>query len=160
MEYGKRKEQTMLKDVSISFTYPLFLFPQLLFFTSPRYVQICECIIIVTLLFSHVPHSIANRTCQIAYKHQLRALARWPKDPLRPDIQFQDVIRRRIDRRLGLAGPEADRDSKSSSPVASNWNETQELEQANALYGLVGNRYLQKVSSSPTSTYIYLFIGL
>jgi len=68
----------------------------------------------------------------VAYKHYIRALARWPKDALRPDCQFQDVIRRRVDKRfLPVEG---------QKPA----NEKVELEQVNALYSLLANRYTQK----------------
>ncbi|RQM07577.1 hypothetical protein DH86_00002032, partial [Scytalidium sp. 3C] len=70
-----------------------------------------------------------------------RILSRWPKDPLRPDFQFQDVMRRRIDRQF--------LEAKSSV------NEKAELENANILYSLLGNRYRQmgsllKPASNPT----------
>ncbi|TVY57296.1 hypothetical protein LSUE1_G007350 [Lachnellula suecica] len=67
-----------------------------------------------------------------AYKHYLRALSRWPKDPLRPDCQFQEVIRRRVAKRFyPVAGESA-------------VNEAAELEQVNALYSLLSNRYTHK----------------
>ncbi|KAL3426224.1 hypothetical protein PVAG01_03015 [Phlyctema vagabunda] len=84
----------------------------------------------------------------IAYKHYLRALSRWPADPLRPECQFQEAMRRRIDRRL-LPG------STGVSVV----DEKVELAQANVLYSLLENRYskqypvsdsLMKPKSNPT----------
>ncbi len=85
---------------------------------------------------------------KIAYKHYLRALSRWPKDPLRPDIQFQDAIRRRTDRRLGLTKPEEGKDSQPSSQTRATiaWNEKEELAQANVLYSLLENRYQSQVT--------------
>jgi cytochrome b pre-mRNA-processing protein 6 len=81
----------------------------------------------------------------MAYRHQLRALSRWPKDPLRPEIQFQDVIRRRIDRRLGISKAEDTKGQLSNQNAKATWNEKEELEQANVLYALLGNRFSQKV---------------
>jgi hypothetical protein len=77
---------------------------------------------------------------QVAYKHYLRGLSRWPKDALRPEAQFQDALRRRIDRRF-LA--------PSNNPAAKLADEKVELEQANALYSLLENRYSRKVMQDP-----------
>jgi len=79
----------------------------------------------------------------IAYKHYLRALSRWPVDALRPETQFQNAVRRRIDKRFLPA-------SASKDSATSTTNEKAELEQANALYSLLENRYSNKypVSSS------------
>ncbi|APA14348.1 predicted protein [Sclerotinia sclerotiorum 1980 UF-70] len=63
-----------------------------------------------------------------AYHHYLRALSRWPKDALRPEAQFQDAIRRRIER-ISAAGK---------------FDEKRELGQCNALYSLLEDRYLGK----------------
>lgn len=61
-----------------------------------------------------------------AKAHVLRALSRWPADTIRPQIQFQDVLRKRIEtNKLKLSEPE-------------------QLAQANALYSLVDNRYKAK----------------
>ncbi|TVY49215.1 hypothetical protein LOCC1_G000671 [Lachnellula occidentalis] len=68
----------------------------------------------------------------VAYKHYIRALSRWPKDALRPDCQFQDVIRRRVDKRFLPVEGQKPADEKA------------ELEEVNALYSLLGNRYAQK----------------
>jgi len=63
----------------------------------------------------------------LAYRLQLRAVSRWPKDRLRPDAQLHDAVRRRIVRRRAAA-----------------WDESAELEQANALYSLLDGRYAAK----------------
>ncbi|KAI2622720.1 hypothetical protein GGS26DRAFT_567379 [Hypomontagnella submonticulosa] len=57
-----------------------------------------------------------------AQRHLLRALSQWPKDTLRPQIQFQDVLRKRFEASSGLS-------------------EEDQLTQANALYSLLDNRY-------------------
>ncbi|KAI9752436.1 MAG: hypothetical protein M1815_000514 [Lichina confinis] len=36
----------------------------------------------------------------LAYRHHLRAIALWPKDPLRPETSFQSALQRRIERRF------------------------------------------------------------
>ncbi|KAH8593758.1 hypothetical protein B0O99DRAFT_574407 [Bisporella sp. PMI_857] len=64
----------------------------------------------------------------MAYKHYIRALSKWPKDALRPECQFQDVMRRRIE----------------SSFASGTVNEKAELENANILYSLLENRYIKK----------------
>lgn len=67
---------------------------------------------------------------QAIYKHYQRALARWPKDPLRPEIQFQDVLAKRLEKSFA-----------ASAAV----NEQKELKQLNALYTLLDDRYKTKV---------------
>merc|ERR1712098_905759 len=36
----------------------------------------------------------------IAYKHYIRALSRWPVDNLRPDCQFPQIMRKRLEQRF------------------------------------------------------------
>ncbi|KAI0836214.1 hypothetical protein F5Y06DRAFT_298933 [Hypoxylon sp. FL0890] len=60
-----------------------------------------------------------------AQRHVLRALSQWPKDTLRPEIQFQDILRKRFEQSSGLS-------------------EQEQLRQANALYSLIDNRYKKK----------------
>ncbi|KAI0466785.1 hypothetical protein F4859DRAFT_291341 [Xylaria cf. heliscus] len=56
-------------------------------------------------------------------RHILRALSQWPKDTIRPEIQFQAVLQKRFEQpKLGLS-------------------EEEQLRQANALYSLLENRY-------------------
>ncbi|KAK8044054.1 hypothetical protein PG993_004078 [Apiospora rasikravindrae] len=62
-----------------------------------------------------------------ARNHILRALGKWPQDVIRPQVQFQDVLRKRLE-------------SKSTSGLS----EQEELKQANALYSLLDNRYKKK----------------
>ncbi|TLS23087.1 uncharacterized protein PpBr36_06615 [Pyricularia pennisetigena] len=54
----------------------------------------------------------------VAAKHFSAALGRWPKDPLRPERQLQDVLSKRLETGEGV-----------------------DLRQANALYSLLDNRY-------------------
>ncbi|KAI8223163.1 hypothetical protein K4K54_006321 [Colletotrichum sp. SAR 10_86] len=62
---------------------------------------------------------------QQAYKHFQRALALWPKDNLRPEVQFPEFAARGLERRF--ANPAVD--------------ELSELKQANALYALADDRF-------------------
>ncbi|PQE32387.1 hypothetical protein CJF32_00001141 [Rutstroemia sp. NJR-2017a WRK4] len=71
----------------------------------------------------------------VAYKHYIRGLSRWPKDILRPETQFTDVIRRRIDKKFLPAA-----NGSAAAPV----NEKAELRQVNALYSLLEDRYKRK----------------
>ncbi|KAI1385179.1 uncharacterized protein F4822DRAFT_412275 [Hypoxylon trugodes] len=66
-----------------------------------------------------------SRQTVSARNHILRALSQWPKDTLRPQIQFHDVLRKRFEQ-------------SSNSP------EQEQLQQANALYSLLDNRYKRK----------------
>lgn len=68
----------------------------------------------------------------LAYKHFQRALAQWPKDPLRPDFQLQDVLSKRIESQF-----------KGAAAVDARTEEAQ-LKQANALYSLLEDRYKTK----------------
>ncbi|KAF8866104.1 hypothetical protein BDZ45DRAFT_795758 [Acephala macrosclerotiorum] len=79
----------------------------------------------------------------IAYKHYIRALSRWPKDNLRPDCQFQDAMRKRIDRRF-LPASSPNTPNAAQAVVNSAVDERLELEQANVLYSLLENRYIRK----------------
>ena len=83
-----------------------------------------------------------NGTCteQSAQRHILQALSRWPKDPVRPELQFQDVLRKRFEQ-----APTASTPSQSPSPSPSPAEEQELLRQANALYSLLDNRYQKKV---------------
>lgn len=60
----------------------------------------------------------------------LRALSLWPKDPIRPEVQFQAVLQKRFEQ------PQLD------------LSEEEQLKQANALYSLLDNRYKKTVSYS------------
>lgn len=57
----------------------------------------------------------------------------WPKDELRPHVQFAEFIQRGVDKRLAGEAP---------SPV-----DKKELQQLNALYSLAEDRYSNKVGS-------------
>jgi len=94
----------------------------------------------------------------LAYKHTLRALSRWPKDTLRPECQFQDAMRRRLDRKFLPASAPGSQVTAQAAPISA-MNERSELEQANVLYSLLENRYsrkypitgsLMKPASNPT----------
>ncbi|KAI1819216.1 hypothetical protein F4861DRAFT_158511 [Xylaria intraflava] len=53
----------------------------------------------------------------------LRALSQWPKNTIRPEVQFQNILSKRFEQpNLGLS-------------------EGEQLKQANALYSLLDNRY-------------------
>ncbi|TDZ59677.1 hypothetical protein CTRI78_v005131 [Colletotrichum trifolii] len=67
---------------------------------------------------------MARSTSQ-AYKHFQRALSLWPKDNLRPEVQFPEFATRGLETRF--ANPAVD--------------ELKELRQANALYALADDRF-------------------
>ncbi|KAI1338127.1 hypothetical protein F5Y15DRAFT_417181 [Xylariaceae sp. FL0016] len=58
-------------------------------------------------------------------RHILRALAQWPKDTIRPEVQFQEVLRKRFELKAVMS-------------------EEDQLKQANALYSLLDNRYKKR----------------
>ncbi|KAI0547732.1 hypothetical protein F4679DRAFT_553216 [Xylaria curta] len=64
-------------------------------------------------------------------RHILRALGQWPKDTIRPEVQFQTVLQKRFEQ------PKL------------NISEEEQLQQANALYSLLENRYKRTVSAIP-----------
>ena len=80
-------------------------------------------------------------------------MAQWPVDALRPNVSFQKAMRMRIARGLEPAktNPENNvvaNEAQASVPVATKFNEQAELEQVNALYSFLENRYSQKVRVS------------
>lgn len=87
---------------------------------------------------------------QVAFKHYQRALAQWPVDLLRPEVSFQKVMRRRIDKRFhpAIIRPQDNvvaNGALASVPPAPRLDEKAELEQANVLYSFLENRYTKKV---------------
>ncbi|KAH8687278.1 hypothetical protein BGZ60DRAFT_425193 [Tricladium varicosporioides] len=83
----------------------------------------------------------------IPYRHYIRALSQWPKDALRPDCQFQTILERSINRRF-LGAEQKDKEGKVVKIEPEKIDKTRELEQVNALYSLLGNRYSQKYKLS------------
>ncbi|KAK9770003.1 putative Mitochondrial zinc maintenance protein 1, mitochondrial [Seiridium cardinale] len=61
-----------------------------------------------------------------AQSHLLKALNRWPKDIIRPTVQFQEVLKKRFEAQ------------------GASLSEEEKLRQANALYSLLDNRYKKK----------------
>ncbi|KAL2023274.1 hypothetical protein VTK56DRAFT_3012 [Thermocarpiscus australiensis] len=74
---------------------------------------------------------------RIAARHFQGALLRWPKDPLRPECQLQDVLAKRLEK--GQLAP-------SAKGVT---QEQADLKQANALYSLLEDRYKNKYRAAP-----------
>ncbi|TID14426.1 hypothetical protein E2P81_ATG09299 [Venturia nashicola] len=64
-------------------------------------------------------------------KHYSRILSQWPKDLIRPEVQFQRVIQARA----------------ANAASIHEGQETAELKNVNALYSLLDNRYTKKVLS-------------
>ena len=95
-----------------------------------------------------------TNSLEIAYKHYLRAFSRWPKDALRPESQLQDAIRKRVDRQLLPQSSATTTQTQTQTPPGAGGafpklaDERVELEQANALYSLLENRYSRKVSNA------------
>ncbi|KAL8933236.1 MAG: hypothetical protein Q9216_006459 [Gyalolechia sp. 2 TL-2023] len=86
----------------------------------------------------------------IVYRHWQRALAQWPVDLLRPQISFQEIMRRRLDKQFGPSdtkGVSYDPAKESKDTLATPLkpiNENAELEQVNVLYSFLENRYQKK----------------
>lgn len=78
-------------------------------------------------LCHHLQHKILTPS-QLARDRYLAVLAHWPKDPLRPSCQLQDVLRKRLD-------------EQNKFPGVSTGNPKDEQAQVNALASLLGNRY-------------------
>ncbi|KAK1487316.1 hypothetical protein CCUS01_03661 [Colletotrichum cuscutae] len=70
-----------------------------------------------------------SRTTSQAYKHMRSALALWPKDNLRPETQFGEIIQRGIERRY-------------TEPNVV--DEAKELKQANAMFALTDDRFKKR----------------
>ncbi|KAL8768584.1 MAG: hypothetical protein Q9203_006044 [Teloschistes exilis] len=87
----------------------------------------------------------------VIFRHYERALAQWPVDALRPQISFQNVMRGRIEKQLGPASDkktsyDPSKESKDTlvTPLKP-YDEKAEMEQVNALYSLLENRYAKQV---------------
>ncbi|ROT37777.1 hypothetical protein SODALDRAFT_333528 [Sodiomyces alkalinus F11] len=72
-----------------------------------------------------------SRPASQVYKHYQRALSLWPKDELRPHVQFPDFVMRGIQKRL---------DPTTKAPL----DPKRELAQLNALCSLAEDRYVKK----------------
>ncbi|KAF1352003.1 hypothetical protein BDV97DRAFT_397059 [Delphinella strobiligena] len=76
-------------------------------------------------------------------KHYTRLLTKWPVDRLRPEISFQDVLRKRI---AAAPTPQINPANTAQAEVPSSANVARstpaaELREINALYSLLENRY-------------------
>jgi len=85
----------------------------------------------------------------LVYKHYQRALAQWPADILRPEVSFQKSMHKRIDQKFLLPNRGAQaraiaKDGPDNNIAPATLDETAELEQANALYSFLENRYTKK----------------
>ncbi|KAI0121719.1 hypothetical protein BJ170DRAFT_687957 [Xylariales sp. AK1849] len=69
---------------------------------------------------------MAAKQAVSAQYHLLRALNRWPKDTIRPTVQFQEVLKKRFESKASVL------------------SEEEKLRQANALYSLLDNRYKKR----------------
>ena len=85
-------------------------------------------------------------------KHYQRILTSWPVDKLRPEVSFQKALQRRIDTRLketdsarSLQNNIVANEAQVTVPTPKPFDEKGELEQVNALYSLLENRYTKKV---------------
>ncbi|KAI9822558.1 MAG: hypothetical protein M1827_000277 [Pycnora praestabilis] len=86
----------------------------------------------------------------VVYKQYLRALHYWPKDLLRPEVSFQNAMRRRIDRTFDPSSQPkvVANEAQVTVPAPFKLDEKTELEQANVLYSLLENRYSKKVRTA------------
>jgi len=82
----------------------------------------------------------------IAYKHYIRALSRWPVDNLRPDCQFPQIMRKRLEQRFLPVSSQPSQTGNTQAQAVANSpiDEKLELEQANVLYSLLESRYSRK----------------
>jgi cytochrome b pre-mRNA-processing protein 6 len=88
---------------------------------------------------------------QLALKHWSRILRRWPVDRVRPEnVSFQKIMTQRLDKHKAQTSPSAAASTiKSNQAVVSavaprRWDKQAELEQANALYSLLEDRYAKE----------------
>ncbi|CAG8972852.1 hypothetical protein HYALB_00001271 [Hymenoscyphus albidus] len=79
------------------------------------------------------------------YKHYMRALSQWPKDALRPECRFEDVMQKRIEQKFNP--PKALEGAKPAATTPK--NEEAEMNQVHALFSLIGNQYTRKFPLGP-----------
>ena len=94
---------------------------------------------------------------QIVSKHYQRVLLQWPVDALRPNVSFQETMRKRIAHRLepSRVKPEENvvaNEAQATVPTTPKVNEKSELEQVNVLYSFLDNRYTKKVCNDSNMT--------
>ncbi|KAI4226713.1 MAG: hypothetical protein L6R36_002968 [Xanthoria steineri] len=86
----------------------------------------------------------------VAYRHFQKVLAQWPLDILRPQLSFQDVMRRRIDKQLGPSTADEttyDPAKESKDTLVTHlkpYDEQAQLQQVNVLYSFMENRYAKR----------------
>ncbi|KAA8634950.1 hypothetical protein SMACR_07564 [Sordaria macrospora] len=76
----------------------------------------------------------------LAARQYQRALGEWPRDALRPECQLQDVLSKRLQKNNGSLLPNTTAFNKLSGKA----KEEAEIKQANALIGLLENRFKNK----------------
>ncbi|KAL0467513.1 hypothetical protein QR685DRAFT_532674 [Neurospora intermedia] len=76
----------------------------------------------------------------LAARQYQRALGEWPRDALRPECQLQDVLSKRLQKNNGSLLPNKPAFTKLTKEA----KEEAEIKQANALIGLLENRYKNK----------------
>jgi len=96
------------------------------------------------LYFQIIASAIMSRA--IVSKHYARILSRWPVDRLRPEIAFQNVLKKRAE-----AGPTLQIQEGNTAQVTTETrtrDPTQELKEINALYSLLEDKYTRSYSVS------------
>ncbi|KAI9738335.1 MAG: hypothetical protein M1834_008833 [Cirrosporium novae-zelandiae] len=84
------------------------------------------------------------------YKNWLRALSRWPADPLRPDVSFQKAMLRRVEKHFNPATTVSE-NSTTKNPAQSTVvkvNKAVEMQQLNMLNAFLDNKYQKKYALS------------
>ncbi|GAB7352144.1 hypothetical protein MBLNU459_g2634t1 [Dothideomycetes sp. NU459] len=71
-------------------------------------------------------------------KHYTRILSRWPVDQLRPELTFQNLLKKRI---AAAPGPHGAEHNTAQAVIPSPRDPAAELREVNALYLLLDNRY-------------------
>ena len=92
-------------------------------------------------------HSRILTVAQLALRHWSRIIQRWPVDKVRPEaVSFQTLMKKRIERATNpplnaVASNTKGTEAAATPEVRPVFNEHRELQQVNALYSLLENRF-------------------
>lgn len=83
------------------------------------------------------------KSWQQVSKHYARILSQWPADRLRPEVAFQNILKKRVD---AAPVPQAAQENTAQAiPRTVRTDAAAEMKEVNALYSLLENRYSKAV---------------
>ena len=118
-------------------------------YSSFHFNNVKSCSLPLTYLLTSEDYLLI--VLQAVLRQYQRALSQWPADVLRPDVSFPKTMLTRTENHLGATNLSS-ADKKDIREGNDGTDTTAELEQVNALYSLLENRYSRKVSEAFCTT--------